>query len=76
MNKITDGRVALMQEVLQGVRFVKYFGWEESFLLRLEKLRFREIRAIQFLLGIRSGLNAVGTVRLPPPRHAVNARAH
>lgn len=60
MTKITDKRVALTQEILMGVRFVKYFGWEKSFLSRLEELRRREINAIQFLLGIRSGVTAVG----------------
>lgn len=60
MNKITDKRVALTQEILTGVRFVKYFGWEESFLSRLQDLRNEEISAVQFLLGVRSGVNAVG----------------
>lgn len=64
MNKITDKRVALTQEIFMGVRFVKYFGWEKPFLSRLEELRRREIGAIQFLLGIRSGVMAVG-ITLP-----------
>lgn len=58
-NKITDSRVALTQEIFMGVRFVKYFGWEESFLSRLQELRRREVNAIQFLLGVRSGVTAV-----------------
>ncbi|KAK6334206.1 hypothetical protein TWF696_002707 [Orbilia brochopaga] len=64
MNQITDKRVSLMQEILQGVRFVKFFAWEESFLKELGALRRREIRAIQFLLAIRSAANAV-TMSLP-----------
>lgn len=64
MAKITDKRVALTQEIFMGVRFVKYFGWEKPFLSRLEELRRREISAIQFLLGIRSGVMAVG-ITLP-----------
>ncbi|KAK6497918.1 hypothetical protein TWF481_012314 [Arthrobotrys musiformis] len=59
MNHITDKRVGLMQEILQGVRFVKLFGWEESFLKELGTLRRREIRSIQFLLAVRSAVNAV-----------------
>ncbi|KAF3198093.1 hypothetical protein TWF106_001072 [Orbilia oligospora] len=59
MNHITDKRVSLTQEILQGVRFVKLFGWEESFLKELGTLRHREVRAIQFLLAIRSAVNAV-----------------
>ncbi|EPS37568.1 hypothetical protein H072_8744 [Dactylellina haptotyla CBS 200.50] len=59
MNQITDKRVGLMQEILQGVRFVKFFAWEESFLQELRNLRRREIRSIQYLLAIRSATNAI-----------------
>jgi len=37
--KITDERVKLTQEVLQGIRVIKYYAWEESFLDALNKLR-------------------------------------
>jgi len=56
INKITDQRVSLTQEILQAVRFVKYFGWEESFLHRIGDIRSREIRSIQFLLAIRNAI--------------------
>lgn len=60
MNVITDKRVQLTQEIFSSVRFVKYFGWEESFLTRLHELRTKEISAVQFLLGVRSAVIAVG----------------
>ncbi|KAJ8603881.1 hypothetical protein MRB53_042056 [Persea americana] len=60
INKITDQRVTLTQEILSAVRFVKYFGWEMSFLDRLDKIRAQEIAKIAFLLSIRNGLLAVG----------------
>ncbi|KAF7549060.1 hypothetical protein G7Z17_g6647 [Cylindrodendrum hubeiense] len=59
INKITDDRVSLTQEILQSVRFVKFFGWEKAFLQRLGDYRNREIYAIQVLLAIRNALNAV-----------------
>lgn len=59
INQITDQRVSLTQEILQAVRFVKYFGWESSFLERIGDIRKREIRAIQVLLAMRNGINAV-----------------
>lgn len=59
INKITDQRVSLTQEILQSVRFVKYFGWEGAFLERLKEIRTREIHAIQVLLTIRNAINAV-----------------
>ncbi|KAI1377370.1 ATP-binding cassette transporter protein YOR1-like protein [Hypoxylon crocopeplum] len=59
INKVTDQRVSLTQEILQSVRFVKYFGWEGAFLERLKDIRNREIHAIQVLLTIRNAINAV-----------------
>ncbi|PHH70115.1 hypothetical protein CDD83_5516 [Cordyceps sp. RAO-2017] len=59
INAITDQRVSLTQEILQSVRFVKYFGWEKAFMDRLEQLRSREIHAIQILLAIRNAINAI-----------------
>ncbi|KAL9061737.1 MAG: hypothetical protein Q9206_000360 [Seirophora lacunosa] len=59
INKVTDQRVSLTQEVLQSVRFVKFFGWETSFLERIRQIRRREVRSIQILLAIRNAINAV-----------------
>ncbi|CAG8981562.1 hypothetical protein HYALB_00013680 [Hymenoscyphus albidus] len=59
INKITDQRVSLTQEILQAVRFVKFFGWESAFLKRLGQVRDREVTAIQVLLTIRNAINAV-----------------
>ncbi|KAH9210336.1 ABC multidrug transporter-like protein [Leptodontidium sp. 2 PMI_412] len=59
INKVTDQRVSLTQEILQSVRFVKFFGWESAFLKRLQDIRDQEIRMIQVLLSIRSAINAV-----------------
>lgn len=59
INKITDQRVSLTQEILQSVRFVKYFGWEPAFLDRLGQFRDREIRSIQILLSIRNAIMAL-----------------
>lgn len=59
INKVTDQRVGLTQEILQSVRFVKYFGWESSFLSRLAQLRGKEIGMIQKLMSIRNGIMAI-----------------
>jgi ABC-type multidrug transport system fused ATPase/permease subunit len=59
INKITDQRVSLTQEILQSVRFVKFFGWESAFLQRLEQFRAREISAIQVLLSLRNAVMAI-----------------
>ncbi|QQK41347.1 ABC transporter, integral membrane type 1 [Penicillium digitatum] len=59
INQITDQRVSLTQEILQAVRFVKFFGWESSFLGRLKEIRGHEIRSIQTLLAIRNAILCV-----------------
>lgn len=59
INKITDQRVTLTQEILSSVRFVKFFGWETAFLNRILAIRKREIFSIQKLLAIRNAINAV-----------------
>ncbi|KAL7797624.1 P-loop containing nucleoside triphosphate hydrolase protein [Trichoderma ceciliae] len=59
INKITDQRVSLTQEILQSVRFVKYFGWEKAFIDRLAEIRSKEIHSIQVLLAIRNAINAI-----------------
>lgn len=59
INRVTDQRVTLTQEILQAVRFVKFFGWESSFLARVEEIRNREIHMIQVLLAIRNVINAI-----------------
>ncbi|KAF2003407.1 hypothetical protein P154DRAFT_543812 [Amniculicola lignicola CBS 123094] len=60
INKVTDQRVSLTQEILQAVRFVKYFAWEMAFLDRVDQIRKKEIHAVQILLAIRNGIMAVG----------------
>nr|CAG8556518.1 4134_t:CDS:10 [Entrophospora candida] len=60
--KVTDERVKLTQEVLQGIRVIKYYAWEDSFLDALNKLRIKEIRYIRLLLTVRAGIMSVSLV--------------
>jgi ABC-type multidrug transport system fused ATPase/permease subunit len=50
---ITDKRVKLAQEVLQGIRVVKFFAWEESFLSKLADLRALELAKTRTLMIVR-----------------------
>lgn len=59
ISRITDQRVSLTSEILQAIRFVKFFGWETAFLERIDKIRQKEIRSIQFVLAIRDGVQAI-----------------
>lgn len=62
INKITDQRIQLTQEIFSSIRFVKFFGWETSFLSRLAKLRKLEIRKIALLMTIRNAILAVAVM--------------
>ncbi|KAF4417156.1 multidrug resistance-associated [Fusarium acutatum] len=59
INIVTDQRVTLTQEILQSIRFVKYFGWEGFFQSRLRNIRASETRALRIMHLIRC---AVGTL--------------
>ena len=61
INKDTDERITMTQEVLQAIRFVKYYAWEADFLTRLGAVRRREIRGIRYLLGHRNTAIAMGS---------------
>ncbi|RIB17409.1 P-loop containing nucleoside triphosphate hydrolase protein [Gigaspora rosea] len=56
---VTDERVKLTQEILLGIRAIKYYVWEDSFADALNKLRNKEISLIRFLLVIRAAIAGV-----------------
>ena len=64
INKLTDQRIQLTQEIFSSVRFVKYFGWETSFLDRLAKIRKLETGKLFLLMALRNGILSV-SVMLP-----------
>lgn len=53
INKVTDERVSLTQEILLNVRSVKFFGWESSFLGRLQASRKHEIHFLNKFFRIQ-----------------------
>jgi len=61
INKVTDERVNITQEVLQAIRFVKYYAWEGDFMKRLSNVRNHEISSIRRLLATRNAIMSVGT---------------
>ncbi len=59
MNKLSDERLKLTQEALQGIRLLKYYAWENIFRKRIEDIRDAElsrVRRILFLQAISNGL--------------------
>ncbi|KAF8598170.1 ABC transporter [Ceratobasidium sp. AG-I] len=55
----TDKRAKLLQELLGGMRILKFFAWETPYLERIAQFRNNELKYIRSLLLIRSGNNAV-----------------
>ena len=56
---MTEARVSLTEEVLGGIRFVKYHGWAERFAAQILDLRTQEIRQLRYYTAVRS---AAGTI--------------
>ncbi|WVQ95135.1 hypothetical protein IAU59_002229 [Kwoniella sp. CBS 9459] len=54
----TDKRAKLLQEILGGMRIVKYMAWETPFLERIHAIRGMELKYIRMLLTFRSGMMA------------------
>jgi len=46
MLDITDSRIKITNELLQGIRIVKFYAWEKSFMDRVEQLRSEELKHI------------------------------
>ena len=59
--EITDRRLRLTQEMLQGLRAIKYFATESVFVLRLQKLRSLELVYTCSYMYVKSILGAVAT---------------
>ena len=55
----TDKRAKLLQELLGGMKIIKFFAWEVPFLKRIGEYRRNEIHYIRNLLLIRAANNAV-----------------
>ncbi|KAJ7036806.1 multidrug resistance-associated ABC transporter [Mycena alexandri] len=60
--KITDTRVRLSNEVLQGIRLIKYYAWERFYTHQISALRTREIATVRKTAIARAALIALVTL--------------
>ncbi|KAJ7123626.1 multidrug resistance-associated ABC transporter [Mycena epipterygia] len=60
--KITDTRVRLSSEVLQGIRLIKYYAWEDFYTHQIGDLREREIVTVRKTAVARASLIALNTL--------------
>lgn len=59
MMSFTDERVSIMNEILQGIRIVKYFGWEEHFKKKVDSVRQNEMKSIFKLWSLYIGFGNI-----------------
>ncbi|KAG7459398.1 hypothetical protein MATL_G00210320 [Megalops atlanticus] len=45
--KYTDGRIKLMNEILNGIKILKFYAWEKAFRDRVQGYRERELQALK-----------------------------
>ncbi|KAJ3042391.1 hypothetical protein HDV00_007347 [Rhizophlyctis rosea] len=57
----TDSRVNIVNEVLQGIRIIKYFAWEPQFIERIVEARKKELAALRRLWTAYVGFNFSAT---------------
>eukprot|EP01027_Heterolobosea_sp_BB2_P005362 GEZU01008213.1.p1 GENE.GEZU01008213.1~~GEZU01008213.1.p1 ORF type:complete len:1468 (-),score=330.07 GEZU01008213.1:1647-6050(-) len=50
---LSDKRMGLVNEVLQYIRLIKVYAWEESFVRRVDKIRNEEIRKLTYCILLR-----------------------
>ncbi|KAJ7593418.1 ABC transporter [Mycena floridula] len=55
----TDKRAKLLQELLGGMKVIKFFAWEVPFLKRITEYRRQEMKHVRSLLLLRAANNAV-----------------
>lgn len=49
---ITDERIRLMNEIIQGIQVIKMYAWEKPFGKMIETVRGKEVRVIKYSLNI------------------------
>ncbi len=61
INKQTDKRVSMINEVINSMKIVKYYAWEEAYDNILSKIRTNEMNIILDLQALRNFINALVT---------------
>lgn len=56
MMKKKDARQKIMNEVLQGIRVIKFFAWETSFFGKINKIREEELATLRTSWLYRAGM--------------------
>ena len=54
MVRHTDARVKLLSEILQGIRVIKFYAWEEPMARRVQDIRVMELACVRYALLLKS----------------------
>ncbi|KAG8805929.1 hypothetical protein FRC17_005264, partial [Serendipita sp. 399] len=57
--KITDSRVRLIQEIVQGIRLVKIYAWEKLYAHKVDELRRDELATVRTTAIMRSNMISI-----------------
>ena len=74
-NDVSDQRLKLLQEVITGIRIIKYHAWESVFLRRIIVLRSEEMRFIRRMKLVSSLVNSL-TISFPSLLTAISLSAY
>ena len=66
--KSTDARVKLMNEILQGIRVMKVYAWEDSFMAKLAGVRAQEMDTVKRSAYLKA---ASSTIMMVWPRRGM-----
>lgn len=51
-----DRRLKVINELLAGIRIVKYYAWEEAFFNNIDRFREEELKGLKSLASVRSAM--------------------
>ena len=52
VSRTTERRIRLLQEIILGVKIIKYYAWEDVFARRMSELRHEELRGIRNMRAV------------------------
>ncbi|KAF8940193.1 hypothetical protein BGZ58_007436 [Dissophora ornata] len=52
-SKLTDTRIRMVTEILQGIKVIKFFTFEPSFLKKVSDIRLSELKCLSLLMQVR-----------------------
>lgn len=59
---ITDSRIKIMNEIIQGIHVIKMYAWEKSFANLVDKIRIKEMDGFKAMYNIHTILSATNCV--------------